>query len=116
MKHLRKWDLPTLDDPVVEHLDKPQDWGCSIFWYCSNCRHIYASAILSSEDCSHKIWRGVGGLCLTCSPNRWAIRGTLECGMIVGWEVPIEVTSYQLDREIDFLCHREHPHNKEPAE
>lgn len=113
MKYLRNWDLPTLDEPIIEHLDQPIGWGVSVFWYCSNCRSIYASAWLSPEDCSHRQWRAVSGLCLTCPPHPYQIRGTIDAAITIGWNVPIEVALYQLNREVDFLCHPNHPHNKE---
>lgn len=111
MKYLRKWDLPTLDEPVIEHIERIKGWGEHLFFYCIRCRAIYASAILSPEDCSHRPWRGIGGLCLTCMPDPFLIRGRLECAVTQGLEVPLEVAFYILDREIDFLCHSNHPHN-----
>lgn len=111
MKYLRNWDLPTLDDPVCEHLEKIEDWGQSYFWYCAKCRSIYASVILHPEDCSNRIWMGLRGLCMTCPPNKWTIRGEIEGAPMEESTVPLEVRQYQLDREIDFLCHPNHPRN-----
>ena len=113
MRYLRKWDLPTLEEPVVEHLENIPDWSNHHFWYCCRCRSVYASAMLSGEDCSPKIWRALEGLCMTCAPDKWNIRGNLQGSIMIGWNVPQEVLSYLLDREIDFLCHPNHPHNKE---
>lgn len=113
MKYLRKWDLLTLEEPVCEHLDYPEGWGQHYFWYCFRCRSIYASAVISPEDLSARPWQSLGGLCLTCKPDLWHIRGTIESVITTGWNVPLEVAMYQLDREIDFLCHGNHPHNKE---
>lgn len=113
MKYLRKWDLPTLEEPVCEHLDQPIGWGQHYFWYCFRCRSIYASVVLLPEDLSTRIWRGLGGLCLTCVPDKWNIRGGIDCLETIGWNVPLEVAMYQLDREIAFLCHGNHPHNVE---
>jgi hypothetical protein len=112
MRYLRKWDLPTLDEPVIEHLDKIPGWGESLFFYCTRCRTTYASVILHPEDCTSRPWRGIGGLCLTCPPNRFSIRGKIEAAALIGLEVPYEVASYILDREIDFLGHPAHPHNE----
>lgn len=113
MKYLRKWDLPTLDEPIIEHLEQIPQWGQHYFYYCRKCRSIYANVMLSPEDCSTRQWRGVSGLCLTCPPDKWTIRGNLENGPTIGWQVGQKVLQYQLDREIDFLCHPNHPHNKE---
>lgn len=116
MRYLRRWDLPTFEEPLIEHLEAIDGWGLSYFWFCIRCRAIYANVMLSAEDCLPRLWRSIDGLCLTCAPDRWKIRGTLECIAFIGWHVPIEVALYQLDREIDFLCHSDHPHNKETAE
>lgn len=113
MKYIRKWDLPALDEPTIEHLEKIPGWGENYFWYCVKCRQIYASVILHPEDCSHRIWRGLGGLCLTCIPHKYLIRGELNSAVLIGLEVPYEVIAYILDREIDFIGHPAHPHNSE---
>lgn len=113
MKYLRRWDLPTLEEPVCEHLDKIAGWGQHYFWYCFRCRSIYATVMLSPEDLSTRPWMALGGLCQTCEPDRWDIRGSIESVITAGWDVPLEVAMYQLDREIEFLCHKNHPHNRE---
>ena len=112
VKYLRKWDLPTLDEPIIEHLERPLGYGESYFWYCVRCRQIYASVILNPEDCSPRMWCGMGGLCLTCPPHRFLIRGDLTCNPQFRREVPFEVALYLLDREIDFIGHPAHPHNE----
>lgn len=116
MKYLCKWDLPTLDEPVIERLERSEVWGLSFFWYCFQCRQIYANMQVFPEDCSRRTWQAISGLCLTCLPDCWHVRGTLECIYFIRWNVPSEVAQYQLDREIDFLCHPNHPHNKEYTE
>lgn len=111
MRYIRKWDLPTLDEPVIEHLERIKGWGEHIFFYCTRCRSIYASITLSPEDCSFRVWRGIGGLCLTCPPDNWNIRGQLSYAGLIGLQLPLDVLLYLLDREIDFLCYPNHPHN-----
>jgi hypothetical protein len=99
MRYLRKWDLPTLDEPVIEHLERPDGWGAHYFLYCTRCRQIYASVMVSPEDCSSRTWHAIGGLCLTCSPNRFLIRGDLVGSLALGLEVPHEVLSYSRPRD-----------------
>lgn len=118
MQFLRKWTLPDLVIHRYEEGDHPVGWGFSIFWYCSNCAKQYAFAELFGEllddegPTYHPPWRAVAGLCLDCPSNRFSIAGTLEAGYIIGWPVPLEVAHYQLSREIAFLDHPDHPHNK----
>lgn len=113
VKYLRRWDLPAEPFEHIEHFEEVEGYGTNYFWYCHKCRAIYANASLSPEDCSRRSWRGVSGLCLTCEPNRYYPRGSLECAFTIGWKFDLPVILYQLNREIDFLCHPNHPHYKE---
>ena len=123
MKYLRKWVLPDLVVHRFEELEHPEDWGLNYFWYCRRCREVYAHAELFADnefDANAKpwhprIWHAVSGLCFNCPPDIWTIQGSLECLAFVGWHVPIEVAHYQLNREIAFLYHPSHPHNRDIA-
>lgn len=112
MKYIRRWDLPCEPFEVIEHFEEVEGYGVNYFWFCHKCRSIYANASLSCEDCSPRVWRAITGLCLTCMPNRWFPRGTLESTFTIGWNFDPAIAQYQLEREIDFLCHPNHPHQE----
>jgi hypothetical protein len=112
MLHLRKWQLP--NGVTVHRYDEiPNAW--SYFWYCSRCGEVYARApaYTDSNETTHPLpFVAIGGCCLNCNSNKFSISGTLETVRFIGWPVPIEVVQYQLEREIAFLDHPDHPHNK----
>lgn len=112
MKYIRRWDLPAPPYEHIEHFDAKEGFGHHVFWFCKSCRSIYASCILSPEDCSPRVWCANSGLCLTCDPDLYFPRGTLDSSFTIGWEFDLPILQYQLDREIDFLGHQAHPHNR----
>lgn len=116
MKYLWKWSLPSgLVIHRHEEVEHPEHWGRSYFWYCRFCAETYASAQLfmeTEEEAIPRPWQALGGVCPDCPSDKWSIAGTIESIITVGWHVPVEVAAYQLGREIVFLDHPEHPHNK----
>ena len=103
----RIWLLPNGVE-VHEEVDKPDDYGVSFFWFCVYCRDVFAEARLSG-----RIYSAVGGCCPSCKGHRWAIPGGVEALHFVGQTLPIEVLQWQLQCEVKFLDHPDHPMNKD---
>lgn len=112
MKYLRKWTLPTLVVFRHEPDEHPDHWGKSFFWYCHFCGHQYAYAELFDEETVRRPFQAISGVCPDCPSDRWSISGSIEGSITLGWNVPIEVAQYQLERELIFTEHPDHPHNK----
>lgn len=112
MRYTREWDLP-IGDCVGETFEAPTGWGQSYFWYCRRCIFVYAKAWIFPADQTLRIWQGLSGLCPNCPGDRWTIPGGLSGPPVQQWDVPLIVARYQLDRELDFLTHAQHPHYQE---
>ena len=82
----------------------------NLFWYCCRCGEIYGRAWVVEPNA---VWRALGGTCLTCRGDKWNVPGSLENVAVFDWNVPVEIARYQLDREIAFTRHPDHPWNKE---
>lgn len=112
MQYHYKWEVDH-GPQIVEEVERPEDWGTSFFYYCRRCRFTYATIELKPSDGSNRIWGAVRGLCNNCPGDRWTIPGSLECPFTVGWHVPEPIVKYQLERELAFLTHAQHPYQED---
>lgn len=90
----------------------------SYFWYCRICGRQYAYAELYDEEVNRRSFGAISGLCDDCdsASDKFSISGTIEGAITIGWNVPIEVVQYQLERELKFTEHPNHPHNRESTD
>ena len=116
MRYLRKWQLPTFAIHRHEEGDKPEAWGQSYFWYCAFCGEAFAWSQLYDEAATLRPYVAIGSCCSRCAGNRFTIPGSIEGSITIGWHVPLEVARYQLDCEIAFLDHEDHPYNRKTDE
>jgi hypothetical protein len=106
----RHWQVPSYGLEVEQTLDKPDDWGKSLFWYCAHCGKQYAFAWIADKK-----WQGISGCCQQCwtFAHPYSISGgVFDTVQLIGEEIPPEIYRYQLSREINFLNHSNHPYNE----
>ena len=83
----------------------------SLIFLCINCGDVYAK-FQTYVGTKLQPFSGVHGCCPTCPSDRYYVAGSLECLTFLGWrDFPIEVLRLQLEAELDFLSHPNHPHN-----
>ena len=103
----RTWYLEG-HQPFVELVDKSDDWGISLIWFCTGCGEAYARAVMAK-----KVWKAVGGTCPFCPGSRWSIPGGVNGLELIGQRLPLEVLLYELWQELCFTESDSHPFSQE---
>ena len=81
---------------------------------CCHCGDCYARVAVFVKE-QLQPYKFLGRCCSACSSYGTIamLPGAIEDLSYFQWNVPIEVALYQLQIELDFLSHPQHPHNKE---
>lgn len=112
MRLHREWQVGA--DPVC--YDQPFDeaeCGTSKLWLCVFCGNRYAE-LRAYKDGKLSTYAFVGGCCLDCKPHghRWLVPGSLGYINTLCLSWPPSAMQWELDAELAFTNHPEHPHNK----
>ena len=91
-----------------------QDCASSLRFICVYCGETFlqAKAYVGSLQ---QPYRFLGKCCARCSDrgHRWNVPGSIECPDLLTWNIPKLALDQQLQAELNFLSHPEHPHNKD---
>lgn len=105
----RFWWIDGMDGPVLyDEPSPPTPW--SLKWLCTSCGDLYAYA-KTIVDGKLQPFHFIHGTCPRCPGSRYSPPGSLETVRLINWQVPLEVALYQLQIELDFTTHHDHPRN-----
>lgn len=81
---------------------------------CSRCGDCYGQ-MKSFQNEQLQVYKFSAGLCKNCSShgNRHLVPGFLDQNPMLMASYPPEILTYQIEVELAFLFHPQHPHNKD---